>query len=249
VKNATEFAKKFKTFRRKLPAAEVVEIDNGVIGELIYSHLLWNATFKQATIAYKKMISATVDLNDLRVNHVFETIDLIGSNYPQAHERAKRLRAVLNSVYQREHNVSVASLQSAGKRDIREYFDTLTGITPFVCNRVIALCYSVAAMPVDDRTLAALISNELVHDSAGIAEVSAWLVRQVNAADVTDVHIRLHSWASTLKFRPTKNSIKKESATKPRPKISVVKKKVSKKTTTKNKVSTRKKTTKKKTKK
>ena len=49
--------------------------EHGVIGEVIYAHLLWNATTKQALTAYKKLIKAAVDLNDLRMNHVHETVE------------------------------------------------------------------------------------------------------------------------------------------------------------------------------
>ena len=97
MKNATEFAKKFKTFRKKLTNEDVVHSEHGAIGEVIYAHLLWNATTKQATAAYKKMISASVDMNDLRMNHVFEMVELIGISYPQAEDRAKRLKTAFHS--------------------------------------------------------------------------------------------------------------------------------------------------------
>ena len=123
MKNASEYAKRFKKFVRKLPSIEVTANEDGVIGEVIYSQLLWNANYKQARAAYKKMMSAAVDLNDLRMNHVFEIIELVGVNYPRVEERAKRLRTVLNAIYLREHEVKVDSLAGAGKRDVREYFE------------------------------------------------------------------------------------------------------------------------------
>ena len=140
------------------------------------------------------MISATVDMNDLRVNHLYELIDLIGENYPQAYDRAKRLKTVLNSIYKREHGMHVSSLDGAGKRDIRDYFETLEGISPFVCNRIIALFFHVAAMPIDDRTLAVMITNDLLHESADLSEASSWLTRQVKAGEIGEVHVRLHAW-------------------------------------------------------
>lgn len=251
MKNAIEFAKKFKTFRRKLPTIETVANDQGVIGELIYSHLLWNATSDQATTAYKKLIDATVDLNDLRINHVIETVELIGVHYPQAQERSKRLRSVLNAIYIREYCVAVPSLTGAGKREIREYFETLNGMTLFVCNRVISLCYEVAAVPVDERTLAALISNGLIHESMDMSETASWLARQVKATEVIDMHAGLHDWACAQVIRSTsktkKKSTKKKTAeffsiTKPKPeKKKPVKKAVVKKKTTKKKVTKKKK--------
>lgn len=275
MKNATEFAKKFKTFRKKLPKEEVVQNEHGAIGEVIYSHLLWNATSKQADVAFKKMITASVDLNDLRMNHVFEMVKLIGSNYPQAEVRAKRLKAVLNSIYGREHNVCIDSLGGAGKRDIREYFETLKGITTFVCNRVIAMSYEVAAIPVDDRTNNALIASGIVHEDSCVSDTALWLARQVKADEVREVHVSIHAWVETQPVRaaskstasktgkklPSKKKASSKAAVKKKVTKKAVKKKVAKKKATKKPASkkptkktekkkvAKKKTTKKKTKK
>jgi hypothetical protein len=202
VKNATEFAKKFKTFRKTLPTADGSVSKPNPVCEVIYSSLLWNATPRQATTAFKKMIKSSVDLNELRVNVISETMELIGVNYPHSFERSKRLRTVLNAIYLREHSMEVASLDGAGKRDIREYFETLSGITPFVCNRVIAMQYGVAAIPIDDRTHAALSSKGIISEEADIEETINWLGRQVKADDVCDVHAQLHAWASTQPVKP-----------------------------------------------
>ncbi len=254
MKNATEFAKKFKKFRRKLPTAGVVTSEHGVIGEVIYSQLLWNATSKQAATACKKLIDASVDLNDLRMNNVYETIGLIGVNYPQANERAKRLKTVLNAIYKREHGVHVDSLDGAGKRDIREYFETLDGITPFVCNRVISICFDVAAMPVDDRTLAVMIANDLVHETSCVFDASSWLSRQVKADDVLEAHVSLHAWVETqpvpkqtalskkkkAKSKVSKKPVKKKTPKKKIAKKTSTKKKAAKKTAVKKKVAKKK---------
>ena len=246
MKNATEFAKKFKTFCKKLPKEDAPHSEHGAIEEVVFSHLLWNATVRQASIAYKKMIGATVDLNDLRMNHIFEMVEIIGVSYPQAEERAKRLKSVLNAIYKREHNVTLESLEGAGKRDIREYFETLNGITPFVCNRVISMSFDVAAVPVDERTLDALIASGIVHEDADIADTAAWLGRQIKAGDVISTHISLQAWVETQPIRkPTKQKVAKKVTKKPSAKKkSVPKTEVAKKTTTKK--AAPKKTTKKK---
>ena len=238
-----------------MPSVEVSTSKHGAVGEVIYSSLLWNATTRQANGAYKKMINSSVDLNELRVNVVSETIELIGVNYPQAFERAKRLRTVLNAIYLREHSLEISSLVGAGKREIREYYETLSGITPFVCNRVIALQYGVAAIPVDDRTLSALVANSLVSDSADVEETTAWLGRQVKADDVCTLHAQLHAWSSS---QPVKTE-SKSTTTKVTKKTETVssKPRTTKKVTTKKKVAgntmkktaAKKKITKKKTKK
>jgi hypothetical protein len=267
VKNATEFAKKFKKFKKSLPDASVEMTEHGVIGEVVYAHLLWNATSKQASQAYKRLMAATVDMNDLRVHHLYEIIDLIGESYPQVYDRTKRLKTVLDAIYKREHGMHVASLEGAGKRDIRDYFESLKGISPFVCNRIIAICFEVAAMPVDDRTLAVMISNDLIHESADVADASSWLTRQVKAGEIGEIHVRLHTWVELQPIpKPPKKvtrKVRKKTFVKvvakavvesdetliveeAAPKKSVTKKKVTKKKVTKTKTP-KKKVTKKKT--
>jgi len=226
VKNATEFAKKFKTFRKKLPKEEVVYRNHGPIGEVIYSHLLWNATAKQANAAYEKLMQAAVDMNDLRMNHVFEMVEIIGVSYPQAEERAKRLKSVLNAIYKREHNVTLDSLEGVGKRDVREYFETLNGITPFVCNRVISMSFEVAAVPVDDRTLDALIANNIVHEEVDVVETSAWIGRQVKATEVLEVHACLQAW---VEVQPARKPVFKKAPAKKKAAKKATKKKIVKK--------------------
>ena len=267
MKNATEFAKKFKKFTKSLPDASVEMNEHGVIGEVVYAHLLWNATSKQASQAYKRLMAATVDMNDLRVHHLYEIIDLIGESYPQVYDRTKRLKTVLDAIYKREHGMHVASLEGAGKRDIRDYFESLKGISPFVCNRIIAICFEVAAMPVDDRTLAVMISNDLIHESADVADASSWLTRQVKAGEIGEIHVRLHTWVELQPIpKPPKKvtrKVRKKTFVKvvakavvesdetliveeAAPKKSVTKKKVTKKKVTKTKTP-KKKVTKKKT--
>ena len=242
MKDATAFAKKFKTFKKKLPTVTVIANDYGVIGEVIYSHLVWNANEKDASAAFKRLVAASVDLNDLRVNMIDESIERVGVDYPLVRERVKRMHAVLNAIYNREHGMHIESLDGVGKREIREYFETLKGITPFVCHRVISICYNVAAVPVDERTLAILKVNSVVHDTTTIEDAASWLARQVKADEVVDFHGGLQAWVEVqptpkeepkptkpAKKKPAKKATKKTASKKKVTKKKVAKKKVAKK--------------------
>jgi hypothetical protein len=89
--------------------------------------------------------------------------------------------------------------------------------------------YGVAAIPIDDRTHAALSSNGIISEDADIEETTNWLGRQVKADDVCDVHAQLHAWASTQPVKPApKPSAKSTNGT-----AKVVKNETNKKATTK----------------
>lgn len=225
MKNSSEYAKKFKTLCKKLPAEEAVMHEDGPIAELIYSQLLWNATKRQADTAYRKLMKASIDLNDLRMNMPQETIEVIGTNYPQAEDRARRLRATLRAIYLREHDVTFTSLSDAGKTEAKEYIQTLDGITHFVSGRVLSLCFGVSVFPVDDRTYHALMTAGVLHEDASMDETATWLSRQVKADDVSRVHGRIHAWAEKQPAR--------KNAPKPAAKQAVTKNAAKKKTTKK----------------
>lgn len=205
MKNSAACAKKFKALIRKQAAAEATPCDDGPTGELIYSSLLWNATSRQAGAAYKRMLRSVVDFNDLRHNHAAETIDLLGASYPLAAERAKRLRAMLRSIYLREHDVTLEVLATLSKAECRQYLETLAGVSPFVANRVLAICCDVAAMPVDDRARECLIAAGAADESVSVPDLAVWVTRQVKAADMVPTLAKLQKWVeSQPKRRPAR---------------------------------------------
>ncbi len=214
--------------------------------------MLWNATTKQADAAYKKLKNAYIDMNDLRMNMPHETIEVIGVSYPQAEDRARRLRAMLRGIYLREHDVKLVSVAEAGKTEAKEYIQSLEGMSHFVSGRVLALCFGVSVFPIDDQTFCALMQEGVLHEETDMDEAASWLGRQVKSKDVSKVHGALHAWAESkpaVKKKSTKKKVAKKTAKKTPKKAA--QKKVTKKSTPKKKAkkknTTKKKMTKKKT--
>ena len=178
------------------------------ITQLVISFLPWNATLQQADTAFEKIMAEVVDLNELRVSMHHEVVELIGVRYPQAEERAIRLREAMHEVFQREHDWKLNSVKTKGKRDQREYLDTLPGTPPYVAAQVALLCFGAHAMPVDDK-LAALLAAEGVLDAGTTpAEAEAWLSRQVKAGDALEAHLALQAWSDTKKAPAVKTAKK-----------------------------------------
>jgi len=234
------------------------------ITQLVISFLTWNATLKQADTAFEKIMAEVVDLNELRVSMNHEVVEMIGVRYPQAEERAMRLRQAMNEVFEREHDWKLNSVKTKGKRDQREYLDTLPGTPSYVAAQVALLCFGAHAMPVDDKLAALLAAEGVVEPGTTPEEAEAWLSRQVKAGDALEAHLALQAWADTKKApapkpekkQPAKKVTKKKTAAKKAPakkaaaKKAVPKKKVAKKAAKKKmakKTAAKKKTTKKKT--
>lgn len=215
MKNATECGKKLTSLLKKLPAVSTDELpQRDPVVTLVHALLMWETTEEKADVAIDKLLQASLDYNDLRVSLAHEIVDMIGSRYPRAMDRAHRLRAMLRDVYHREHDVDLASLADMGKRDVRKYLETLEGITPFIAARVMLLCYDVHAIPVDEQLRKCLVDAGAADEDADAGEVSNWLCRQIKAGDGVEMHRRLQAWAEQQSSRSKSRSKKKPTAKK-----------------------------------
>jgi len=204
VKNATQCAKNLTSLLKKLPAVEPPELpvaDDPVV-VLIQSFLMWEADSTRAGQAFDRIQQRVADYNDLRVSMPHEIADYIGSRYPMAEERARRLRATLRNVYLREHDVTLTSLSGLGKREVRKYVESLEGIVPYVANRLLLLCFDVHAVPVDSVLQAKLIEAGAADKNVDVSELAAWLSRQIKAADGLKMHATLQAWVEKSEKKP-----------------------------------------------
>lgn len=189
--NATKFNAILKKHQAEPvePPAEAVPPDPLAI--LVHSFFLWEAPPSQSYDTYKRVMAATVDLNDLRVSLPLELVGMMGARYPRAAERAQRLRATLNDIYRREHAVSLARLSANAKRDARAYIESLEGIVPFVASRTLLLGYGVHGVPVDEQLRQALAEAGICPADIDLNELSASLGRLVKAEQAESAHAAL----------------------------------------------------------
>lgn len=184
------------------PAFPVVE---DPAEHVVHAFLLWDAPAAKAVSACERLRGAVVDLNDLRVSTVDEIVDALPAKYPQARERADRLRAVLRGIYLREHGVTLGGLASGSKRDVVQYLDGLPGMVPFVAARVALVGFGVEAVPVDGRILQRLRDEapDAVDEKIGEAETAALLAKWASGAGRTasDLHARLLAWVESAPSR------------------------------------------------
>lgn len=220
-------AKKFATLLKKLkgvtplpePLPEPVPawIEPGV-EELVFSMLVWDARTSQAREAIARLRTGVVDYNELRVCFPEEIRQMLGDRYPKAAERAARIRAALNDLYKREHRVTLQAVLSAGKRDARQYLETLDGVPPFAAARVFLSSCGGHAMPVDDRIRDFLADEGVIAATEDPEALSSWLERQLKAGEASAAYGALQAGADELTRKPAK-SIKepKDSGEKQRP--------------------------------
>ncbi|MEM1446686.1 MAG: hypothetical protein AAGF84_11565 [Planctomycetota bacterium] len=212
--------------------------------QLAVALLQFNHTRKAAEDAHAALLEAFVDLHELRVSHPHEIVDVIGEDYPAAYERAIRLREALNAVYAREHDVTLKTVATKGKREQRSYLDTLPATPPYAAASVALLSFGAHAFPVDDKLCALLIAEGVMEDDARPADGESFIIKTLKAGEALEAHVAIQAWADKRKApaitkkpaaAPKKKAASKKSTAKTTKttKASKTTKKVAKKTTKK----------------
>ncbi len=165
-----------------------------LIDLLVYSFLLWESTPALATVARANLHDSIIDTNELRVSMPDEIETWIGMRDRVSQERAERLRASLNTIYRREHIVTLDNLVSASKREVRDYLDTLEGITPFVAARVTLFGFHGHAIPTDRKLCALLMREKVLSPGLLPDDAERWLERQIRASDAEQIVLVLDAW-------------------------------------------------------
>jgi len=165
--------------------------------QFVYSFLLWESTRSKADQAMKRISSAVVDFNELRVCLQHEIAALLGERYPLVEERSRRIRLGLHAIYLREHAVSLEHLWKANKREAKKYLDSLDSVPPFVSARVQLLTLGGHAMPLDQQLLDRLVEEEIFAEETEIGKAGSILERHVKAADGMETYLLLEGWSET----------------------------------------------------
>ena len=196
MKNSKEHGVRFAAHVKKLrKSTSPPEMDDPV-EVLVYSQLLWESTSSKADEAWSCLSKEMLDWHELRVSTPGEIAEMCRDTSELAMERGKRLKLMLNHLYQRHHEVAMDPEFEHGKRDLRESIESLDGMTPFVSARWLLLCGDIGDVPIDDQLCWMLSNAECVDESATLAEVAAWVCRQVRSDHALDVHSTLQAWVN-----------------------------------------------------
>jgi hypothetical protein len=162
-------------------------------GLLVHSFLLYDAPRRDADRACKKLLSAFVDLNELRVARIDEISSALGARYPKSEERADALKRTLNDLFDREHAVSLAPLVEKNKRDAKQYLASLAACPAYVSSRVLLLGFGGHAAPLDSLLHERLANAKVFDDTVDLERAASILERHVKAADALATHHAMES--------------------------------------------------------
>jgi hypothetical protein len=180
-----------------------------LLWRLIYSYMAWESCPAKASVATKRLHASVIDYNEMRVCLTDELVGIIGDRYPRAAERCARLRSTLNELFRREHSVSLAKASMLGKREAREYLDSLEGMPPFVAARMSLVALGGHAFPLDERLYYTLLEEDAIPEDLSLADASAWLERQFRAGEALAPFLLVERWTND---RPAPKQSKKPPA-------------------------------------
>ena len=166
-----------------------------IADEFVWSYLVWEAGERRAAAMVSKVCEHVVDFNELRVCLTDELSSCFGANYPRSVERAERLRASLNDIFRREHDVVLDSLALMTKREAKAYLESLEGVPRYVSSRTLLVGLGGHAVPLDDRLHKLLASHGAVPGGLSLLEAGGWLERQIRSAESRDAFRLLEGWA------------------------------------------------------
>lgn len=200
MKDGTRYAGLFKKAYAKLKqlaeAPPVPEPDDPV-RRLAIAILGVSAGEAAARKAIDRAFSVVLDWNELRVSNPDEVCRAVGDGIDRVH--CERLIRALRAIYVRENRVSLDRLKSLGRREARQYLETLDGVDDFASASVVLWSLGGHAIPVDDKLLSALRNGELVHPEATRAEVQAFLERHIGANDAKQTCLILQSLPAVIR--------------------------------------------------
>ncbi len=176
-----------KTITRLVKAAPA---RNAVVTDplmrLVRAFLEYDCDEARSSTAERKIMETMVDFNELRVTPAIELAALLGVRYPFAESRCSALHRTLQSIFDRAHHMRLDQVKEMKKSDIRPYFQSLAGITPYAEAAVCVDCFGITAAPVDTKLLLWMISKDAFPEGTDIKTAQHLIEKHLKAGEAED---------------------------------------------------------------
>lgn len=169
--------------------------------QLLVAILGSNTSHYKGFTAFKKLREQMVDLNELRVTPVSELAKIISPLVPQAEMKAQRIVDALNDIRRRHDTLDLSFLKQRGRREAREYLESLEGVDRYAAASVALFSLGGHAIPVDELTLQMLRKDEVVDPAADLPAVQSFLEHHIGASDAAVFSLLLDRYAASRGLR------------------------------------------------
>lgn len=228
----------YRTLSRKHPKIPQVSYEE-ITDAIVYAVISAELSKKAADAVMKRFREYFVDWNDLRVSRTEEIVEAMGKDTRAARNIASTLVQVLNGVFNQYHKLSLEALKKIGKRPAKQALEKIDGTSRFVVDYCMLTSLRGHAVPLTEKMLSYLRSNDLVNPEADEQQIAGFLAKQIPAKNGYNFYalLRRESEARTSvkKTKKTKTASKKKKKKKDVKKKAVKKKAVKKKAARKKK--------------
>ena len=191
-----------------------------VLETMLFAVCLENATVKEADNAYKKMLAAFHDLNEIRVSSIDE-LEVAFQGMSDPDWRASRIRGILGYVFEANYSFEYEGLKRKTLELATKQLSKIKELTPFIRDFTLHAALGAHLIPLDGSQHAVLEFLDLQAETGGpeqTAESMRPLVRKAEGAEFCGL---LREFALDPKFRPQFGIVKQisvnEGATLPPP--------------------------------
>ena len=158
---------------------------------LVRAAMTYDVSDNRAEDAAKAIGREFVDLNELRVATDLEIQEMLGVRYPAIEERVAMITQSLNSIFEREHTMSLDRLKTVSKRDARQFLRELPGMQPFVEAFIMLMAFEGNAFPIDQEMLAYLREQEVFDEETSIQDAQKFVENHVKGEEIYDFYVLL----------------------------------------------------------
>jgi endonuclease III len=158
---------------------------------LVRAAMTYDVSDNRAEDAAKAIGREFVDLNELRVATDLEIQEMLGVRYPAIEERVALITQSLNSIFEREHTMSLDRLKTVSKRDARQFLRELPGMQPFVEAYIMLMAFEGNAFPIDQEMLAYLREQEVFDEETSIQDAQKFVENHVKGEEIYDFYVLL----------------------------------------------------------
>lgn len=186
MKQSQIYAKRIRQLYNKLLrqfGKQQLDLPREPLMQLVEGILAPGAALSKAQAVARRLCQGMVDLNELRVTPPMELAALIGDSVPFAAEKAQRIVSALNAIRVRQDTLDLSFLQQRGRREARDYLESLAGVDRSAAALVVLYSLGGHAVPVDPLTVHVLKKDDLIDASADLAETQGFLERTISAAE------------------------------------------------------------------
>jgi len=194
MKNSKEYAQKvqklYRSLKRSRGKVEKVMYEDPV-DALIYAVVSERLSEAESQAALKRFRDYFVDWNELRVSRVEEIAEILGVEESVARETAATLTRALMAVFKKYNVLSLESLKKMGKRPARQVLEKIEQLSPYAIDYCMLTALKGHAIPLTERMIEYLKTNDLVHADADRQQIEGFLARLIPAAKAYEFYALL----------------------------------------------------------